>query len=155
MHRAVPPTRLPRTAPVAAMVVALLAAMVVALAVALVVALLPGPAGDRFTDTRGAAARAAGATVGSTSSAVSAASAVTVVEEEPEGVERGRDSTTSAPQPTVHRDARTPGTVKRTGSRAAVHADGCVAPRTPPDTAGRPAPAARPAGPAALQVFRR
>ncbi|MFI9784949.1 hypothetical protein ACIHEI_15790 [Kitasatospora sp. NPDC051984] len=137
MRRAVPPIRQLRAGPSAARV----ATLVAALAVTLVVALLPGPAGgDRFADARGAAVRAA-------NSASNASAAGSMAEEEPESVERGRGSTTPAPAAPVRREARPSAVAKRSAVGAA--------PRTPPDTAGRqPAPAAHPAGPAVLQVFR-
>ncbi|MFJ8443579.1 hypothetical protein [Kitasatospora griseola] len=118
--------------------------------------LLPGLTADRFADGPGATPRPALAvgpatgivetvapTIGSTGGAA---------EEEPEGAERGRGST--APAAPRRRDTWTAGTATRAAARSAVCADGPTAPRTPPDTAGRCAPAARPAGPAELRVFR-
>ncbi|GGQ68177.1 hypothetical protein [Kitasatospora griseola] len=127
----------------------------------LIAALLPGLTADRFAAGPGATPRSAlavdpvaGGAVETVAPTVAPAigSAGGAAEEEPEGAERGRGST--APAAPLRRDVRTAGTATRSAARSAVRADGPTAPRTPPDTAGRPAPAARPAGPAELRVFR-
>ncbi|PJN25402.1 hypothetical protein [Kitasatospora sp. CB02891] len=123
----------------------------------LIAALLPGLTADRFADGPGATSRSApavgpvaGGAVGTVAPTIGTTGGA--AEEEPEGAERGRGST--APAAPLRRDVRTAGTATRSAARSAVCADGPTAPRTPPDTAGRPAPAARPAGPAELRVFR-
>ncbi|MGW4379800.1 hypothetical protein [Kitasatospora sp. NPDC004531] len=117
--------------------------------VALVASLLTGLSADRSADGPGATAQAAAAVPVALPVGVPAGSAGSVAEEEPESTERGRGSTTPAPTTPVRRDSRKPGTAARAAAGTG-GADGRTAPRTPPDTAGRPAPA----GPAALQVFR-